>query len=88
MLSRLFDADGTPRDPALWLVFGGLVASLLLAFWVVCVQQVQRAQARHAAAGQVHLGGTRDCARGVASAGRCDAQSAAADASPLGSRVR
>lgn len=48
MLSRLFEADGTPRDPALWLVMAGIVASLLLAFFVVCVHQVERAQARHA----------------------------------------
>lgn len=48
MLSRLFHADGTPRDPSLWLVLAGIAASLLLAFFVVCVHQVERAQARHA----------------------------------------
>ena len=47
MLSRLFEADGTPRDPALWLVMAGVAASLLLAFFVVCVHQVERAQTRH-----------------------------------------
>lgn len=48
MLSRLFQADGTPRDPALWLVLAGIAASLLLAFFVICVHQVERAQARRA----------------------------------------
>lgn len=47
MLSRLFHADGTPRDPALWLVLAGIATSLLLAFFVVCVHQVERAQVRH-----------------------------------------
>jgi hypothetical protein len=88
MLSRLFDADGTPRDPALWLVLAGVAASLLLAFWVVCVQQVQRAEARHTAAARVQLAGSRDCARTVGSAVRCDAQSAAAGALQMGSRIR
>lgn len=48
MLSHLFETDGTPRNPALWLAMAGIAASLLLAFFVVCVHQVERAEARHA----------------------------------------
>lgn len=78
MLSRLFDADGTPRNPALWLVMAGIAASLLLAFFVVCVHQVERArtlhaeesaQARQLADPQV---AAQDCARSGAGLIRCD----------------
>jgi hypothetical protein len=52
MLAQLFDRDGSPRDRALWLVLAGIVASQLLAFFVVCVHQVELAQARHVEARQ------------------------------------
>ncbi|WP_427915005.1 hypothetical protein ACPWT1_08850 [Ramlibacter sp. MMS24-I3-19] len=79
MLSRLFDPDGTPRNPALWLVMAGVAASLLLAFFVVCVHQVERAQTRHVeeSAQARQLAGpqvaTQDCARSATGLIRCDA---------------
>lgn len=91
MLSRLFDADGTPRNPALWLVMAGIAASLLLAFFVVCVHQVERADARHAqetaqarqlATPQV---AAQDCARAATGLIRCDGQGASLQ---MGSPVR
>lgn len=91
MLSRLFEADGTPRNPALWLVMAGIAASLLLAFFVVCVHQVERAQSRHAeeSAQARQLATPRvasqDCARGAAGLIRCDGQGASLQ---MGSQVR
>lgn len=91
MLSRLFDADGTPRDPALWLVMAGIAASLLLAFFVVCVHQVERAQARHAqeSASAQQLAAPKlaaqDCARAASGLIRCDGQAASP---PSGSQLR
>ncbi|MGZ5270601.1 MAG: hypothetical protein ACXWC6_08285, partial [Ramlibacter sp.] len=58
MLSRLLDAQGMPRERALWLVMAGVVTSQLLAFWIVCHQQVERAAVRHA---QVRQPTTQDC---------------------------
>ena len=50
LLSRWFDpADGTPRDPAVWLVLSALALSLLLGFFAVCSSQVRQAEERHAA---------------------------------------
>jgi hypothetical protein len=50
LLSRWFDpTDGTPRDPAVWLVLSALVLSLLLGFFAVCSSQVRQAEQRHAA---------------------------------------
>lgn len=91
MLSRLFDADGTPRDPALWLVMAGLAASLLLAFFVVCVHQVERAQARHAQEGAAAQQlappqlAAQDCARAADGLIRCDGRTASPQ---LGSQLR
>jgi hypothetical protein len=84
VLSRFFDADGTPRDRALWLVFAGMAATLLLAFFVVCVHQVQRAQARHVQAEQT---ATQDCAA-LGRASRCDSQAADFSSSRMASRLR
>ena len=84
LLTRLFDHDGTPRDRALWLVFAGIVASQLLAFFVVCVHQVERAQARHA---EVRQSAALDCAGSGAATLQCASQTA--DATPRNaSRVR
>lgn len=91
MLSRLFEADGTPRNPALWLVMAGIAASLLLAFFVVCVHQVERAQSRHAEeSAQARQLATpqvvaQDCARGGSGLIRCDGQEASLR---MGSQVR
>jgi hypothetical protein len=74
LLTRLFDPDGSPRDRAMWLVFAGIAASLLLAFFTVCVHQVERAQARHLEARQSAV---PDC---VAPGLRCASQTA--DATP------
>lgn len=83
--ARLFDADGTPRERAMWLVFAGIVASQLLAFFVVCQHQVERAEARHA---QVQ-GATADCTGpAVRAALRCRSQTADAASVPMGSQLR
>jgi len=92
MLSRLFDADGTPRDPALWLVMAGIVATLLLAFFAVCVHQVERAQARHSeeSAQSQQLAqpqlAAQDCARTATGLIRCGAAQGAS--LQAGSHVR
>lgn len=85
ILSRLFDADGTPRERALWLVFAGVVASQLLAFFVVCVHQVERAQARHAQAQQTAM---QDCDEATGIAPRCGNRTADATLPQMGTRVR
>ena len=36
------------RNPALWWLLGALVVAQLMAFWLVCSQQVRRAEARGA----------------------------------------
>jgi hypothetical protein len=74
---QLFDRDGSPRDRALWLVLAGIVASQLLAFFVVCVHQVERAQARHVEARQSAM---LDCAATAARGLQCASQTA--DATP------
>jgi hypothetical protein len=85
ILSRIFEADGTPRDRATWLVFAGIVASLLLAFFVVCEHQVQRAEARHAQFREV---ATHGCAANPPQALRCGSQTADATPEPMGSQLR
>ena len=63
MLSRLLDPrDGSFRQPVLWLVLGGVAASLLLAIYALCVGQVRKAQVRNSAARveQIQL---RECYR-------------------------
>jgi len=82
ILARLFERDGTPRERALWLVFAGIVASQLLAFFVVCVHQVERAQARHVEART----GVVNC--GVAAAATLQCASQTADATPSRDRSR
>ena len=63
MLSRLLDPrDGSVREPVLWLVLGAVAASLLLAFYVLCERQVQRANERHAAS-RVERIQMRECHR-------------------------
>jgi hypothetical protein len=87
ILSRIFDADGTPRDRAMWLVFASIAASLLLAFFAVCVHQVERAQAMHA---QVREVSAPDCSATAAAAAalRCGSQTADATTAPMGSQLR
>lgn len=73
MLSRLLDPrDGMPRDPAYWLVLAAIVATQLLAFYVVCVHQVRDAPARRALA-TVQQVAQVDCTvlRKRAGAGNC-----------------
>jgi hypothetical protein len=85
ILSRLFEADGTPRERALWLVLAGIVSSLLLAFFVVCVHQVERAQARHA---QVQQAATQGCVEATGLAAACSSRTADATSPQMGTRVR
>lgn len=52
MLSRVIDPrTGQLRDRAGWLVLAALVLTQLLAFYLLCNQQVRRAEERRAAAG-------------------------------------
>jgi hypothetical protein len=87
ILSRMFDADGTPRDRAMWLVFAGVVASQLLAFFVVCDHQVRRAETRHS---QLQVSAAQGCSTRatVPAALRCGSQTADASATPMGSQLR
>ena len=80
MLPQLFDRDGSPRDRALWLVLAGIVASQLLAFFVVCVHQVERAQARHV---EVRQSATLDCVATGARGLECASQTADATLSQI-----
>jgi len=85
ILSRIFEADGTPRDRATWLVFAGIVASLLLAFFVVCEHQVQRAKSLHL---QFREAATQGCTANARQAPPCGSQTADATPAPMGSRLR
>jgi len=49
MLYRLLDPrDGMPRHPVFWLVLAAIVATQLMAFYLVCTQQVRKAENRRA----------------------------------------
>lgn len=49
MLSRLLDAhDAMPGGRALWLVLAAVISVQLLAFYLVCTEQVRTAEARRA----------------------------------------
>ena len=53
MLHDLLDPDPetqVPRNPALWWLLGASLLALLMAFWLVCSQQVHKAEARSAEA--------------------------------------
>lgn len=43
---RPTDATQAPRSRLFWLALGALAVAQLFAFWLVCSQQVQKAQAR------------------------------------------
>jgi hypothetical protein len=52
VLSRVLDPQtGSLRDRAGWLVLAALILTQLLAFYLLCNQQVRRAEERRAAAG-------------------------------------
>ena len=40
----------TPKDMLMWAGLGGLAVGLLVAFWMLCSQQVEKAQSRDASA--------------------------------------
>lgn len=68
MLSRLLDpADGAPRNRALWLVLAAVVATQLLALFLLCSHQVRKAEARRAA-WQAQQMAASDCLQYVAGA--------------------
>ena len=51
MLHDLLDPDPetrVPRNPALWWLLGALLAAQFMAFWLLCNQQVRKAEARSA----------------------------------------
>ena len=37
-----------PRSAGFWIILGGVVVAQLIAFWVLCSQQVRKAEARSA----------------------------------------
>lgn len=50
MLSHLLDPrEGMPREPGFWLVLAAVVATQLLAFYLLCTHQVRKAENRRAA---------------------------------------
>jgi len=49
VLARLVDpATGTPRSPLFWPTLLLLAAAQFLAFWMVCAQQMRKAEVRRA----------------------------------------
>lgn len=48
MLTRLLDADGSPRDRVFWLLLWAVIAVQVLALYALCSTQVREAQQRHA----------------------------------------
>jgi hypothetical protein len=72
-----------PRHKAFWIVLGALVAAQLVAFWLLCSQQVHRAQARHAQQQEQQVA-LADCLRSMrgASLGNCR-QRLAPDRAPV-----
>ena len=44
--------EETSRGKLVWLFLGVLVIAQIIAFWMLCSEQVQNAQARHVAAQQ------------------------------------
>lgn len=49
MLSRLLDPrDGMPRRPVFWLVLAAIMATQLMAFYLLCTHQVRKAENRRA----------------------------------------
>ena len=86
MLSRLLDPrDGRPRDPAFWLVMAAAVATLLLAFWLVCNHQVRKAEVRRAQADAQRMAST-DCLQYLpgSTTGTCSAGPALPRLRPVG----
>lgn len=66
MLPRFLDpADGSPRERAVWLVLAAVIATQLLAFFLLCSHQVRKAEARRAA-WQVQQLAASDCLQYVA----------------------
>jgi hypothetical protein len=63
MLPPLLDeARRSPADKWLWALLGFLVVGQLVAFWLVCQQQVQKAEIRDAALRAERIALRDDCA--------------------------
>ena len=63
MLPPLLDESRrSPADKWLWALLGFLVVGLLVAFWLVCQQQVQKAEVRDAAVRAQRLALRDECA--------------------------
>lgn len=72
-LHRILDPQTRlPRHKAFWIVLGAVVAAQLVALWVLCSQQVHRAQAMHAQQQEQQVA-LADCLRAMrgASLGNC-----------------
>lgn len=63
MLPPLLDRTRPhPADKWLWVLLGFLVVAQLAAFWMLCQDQVQKAETRHAAVRAERLALRDDCA--------------------------
>ena len=63
MLPPLLDkAQPSPADKWLWALLGFLVVGQLVAFWMLCSQQVQKAEAREAEFRMARTALRDDCA--------------------------
>ena len=68
MLPPLLDRNSpSPADKWLWVLLGVLVVGQLFAFWMLCRQQVNQAEARHASA-QLERMAVSDCMQAIAGA--------------------
>ena len=75
MLSRLLDPrEGMPRQPLFWLVLAAIVVTQLMAFYLLCTQQVRKAENRRAEA-EVQRMANADCLQYLAQStiGSCSA---------------
>ena len=63
MLPPLLDkTQQSPADKWLWALLGFLVVGQIVAFWMLCSQQVQKAEAREAELRMARIAMRDDCA--------------------------
>ena len=63
MLPPLLDkTQPSPADKWLWALLGFLVVGQIVAFWMLCSQQVQKAEAREAEVRMARMALRDDCA--------------------------
>ncbi len=72
VIRRIADA---PRDKLLWTLIGVLLVGQIVAFWMLCLQQVRKAEVRHATI-QIERMAVADCMRYIpkATTSACNAR--------------